>query len=157
MYNIHKIIKTTALLAGLFGLVGCGGTCCEGDDSLNKGNIPSPKSEIKNLTPDGNVTGKIPVAPVAVATINENDFNTTVVTPCEEVYFDSNYSTDPDGNVSNMTYSWDQLEGYHLSDDSAFSYRFEYAGSYEIILTVTDEQNLTSTDSVLVNVESSCR
>jgi hypothetical protein len=154
MYNIHKIIKTTVLLAGLFGLVGCGGSCCESDTSLNKGNIPTPKSEIKNLTPDGNVTNN---TPVAVATINGNDFNTTVVRPCEKVYFDSNNSTDPDGNVSNMTYSWDQLEGYHLSDDSSFFYKFKDAGSYEIILTVTDEQNLTSTDSVLVKVESSCR
>jgi len=151
MYNIHKIIKTTVLLAGLFGLVGCGGSCCESDTSLNKGNIPTPKSEIKNLTPDGNVTNNTPVAPIAVATINENDFNT--VSPCKELHFDSNESKGLDENV---TYSWAFYQGCELSDKSSFDYRFGEEGEYNVTLTISDS-NQTFTDWVLLKVKRSCK
>ena len=158
MYKIQKVIKTTVLVAGLFGFVGCGGECCEGDVSISKG-VPfeTPKViENGTGTPQGEEKKKIePIPPIAVATMNENDFNITIK-PCDVVYFDSNKSTDPDGNVSSMSYVWSKLDGSTISEEKSFFHKFNSKGVYEITLTVTDEQDLNSTDTVLVTVKSPC-
>jgi hypothetical protein len=154
MYSVKNVIGTTILIIGMFGFSGCGGTCCDSPISPNSGLNPNTNViEKGNLDPQN--SSNDPKPPVAVATVNESDFNITVK-PCEVVYFDANNSTDPDGNISNMSYIWTQQDNYELSDEKAFSYKFKNKGTYEITLTITDEQNLTDTDSLLVIVKNSC-
>jgi len=156
MYSVKEVIKTTVLVTCMFGFIGCGGdTCCDSPNNTILGLNPTD-----NVIEKGNLGGskeepQEPVPPVAVATVNEHDFNITV-NPCEVVYFDSNNSVDPDGNVSNMSYTWSENKDI-LSEEKAFSYKFEDQGTYEVVLTVKDEQNLTSTDTILVTVKNFCK
>ncbi len=174
MYKIEKIIKTTALLAGLFGFVGCGGTCCSSDVSVSKGGTPSvipnetlsiiPKEvpsvtskevpsitpkEVPSITPTGEtdeIIEIIPLQPDAVA----NDIDEFIeVKPCAVVNFSDVGSYDPDAN---LTYKWTGLGDKIMSEESSFDHRFNHKGLYEATLTVTDEQNSTAFDRVCVLV-----
>jgi len=156
MYSVKEVIKTTVLVTCIFSFIGCGGdTCCDSPNNNTLSSNPSDNIIEKGNLGDSKENSQEPLPPVAVATVNEHDFNITV-NPCEIIYFDSNNSTDPDGNVSNMSYTWTENEAI-LSEEQSFTYKFDEQGTYEVVLTVKDEQNLTSTDSVLVIVQNSCK
>ena len=168
---MKKIIGTGALIVSLFGLVGCGGECCKEDVSIVKSDIPTPNptnlgavvttptvtsAVTPTVTPSGTTTNvdkkKSPIPPTAVILVNGNDDFNITVKPCQKLYFDSN-STDEDGNVSNMSYDWTQLNGEDLGHEKSFYHRFRNEGDYEVTLTVTDEQNLTSSDTIFITVK----
>jgi PKD repeat protein len=56
-----------------------------------------------------------------------------------------------------MTYAWSQLDGNDLSNEKSFYHKFKYEGTYEITVAVTDEQNLSDFDTVLVTVKKYCK
>jgi hypothetical protein len=154
MYNIQKIIKTTALLAGLFGFVGCGGTCCESDVSVNESGAPSvtpssvPSETIPIVTPKGEPKvekEKNSMPPVAVA---NDGVGIIEIPPCSIVHFTS----EDNGNDDNITYSWTSMHSQLMSNKSSFDHKFGKKGLYETTLTVTDEQNLTAMDRVCILV-----
>ena len=151
MYNIQKIIKTTALLAGLFGFVGCGETtCCESDVSVIESGLPTvtPKGEIKVEKE------KDSEPPVVVANDNVGIIE---IPPCSTVNFSSEGSYDPDGDDANLIYSWTGIHSSPMSNESSFDHKFGKKGLYEATLTVTDEQNLTAFERlcVLVGIDKS--
>ena len=172
MYKIQKVIKTTVLVAGLFGLVGCGGECCESDVSISKGapnekqnvgesgsNVPTtqpspPAQPSQTVEPSPIVppSKKPPVVVVndGIGLIKLNPCNPTVTLTSEGTY-------DPDGNDENLTYKWTSVHGSPMSTESTFEHKFCGVGAYEATLTVTDEQNLTASDRlcVLVGIDES--
>jgi hypothetical protein len=75
----------------------------------------------------------------------------------ETVTLDGSGSTDPKiGNGDNLSYKWVQTAGTPvlLSDDTAVQPTFDApgAGALTFMLTVTDEDELVSTDTVKINV-----
>ena len=66
-----------------------------------------------------------------------------------QVNFDSSASSDPEGE--SLDYSWD-LDGIFLATGADLEHRFDDPGSYWVTLTVTDDQGLTSSDSVNIRV-----
>ena len=157
MYNIQKIIKTTALLAGLFGFVGCGGTCCESDVPVNESASPSvtpssvPNVTIPTVTPKGEKVEKEKTSMPPIAVANDS-VGFIEIPPCSTVHFSSDGSTDPDGNDENLTFKWTGIHSCTMSDESSFDHKFGKKGLYETTLTVTDEQNLTAIDRICVLV-----
>ena len=86
------------------------------------------------------VTGPANIAPTAFAG------DDTTITEGESITFDGGGSNDFDGTI--VSYSWSNgLTG--ISATQAFA----TAGSYEISLTVTDNDGATNTDSLIVTVE----
>ncbi len=84
-------------------------------------------------------------APVAVATIDngsDSDYRT--------YWLSGTQSTDPDGDE--RTYSW-SVNGTVVSTASEFMHTFpKGAGTYSVVLTVTDPAGLSSTDTETVTV-----
>ena len=157
MYKIQKVIKTTVLVAGLFGFVGCGGECCEADVSISKG-APIEKPSVVGTGSDVNVSNIeeeiIQLPPVVV--VNDG-IGLIYVDPCDTVTLTSVGTYDPDGDDENLSYQWTSIHGCPMSTESTFEHRFGEVGAYEATLTVTDEQNLTAFDRlcVLVGIDES--
>ena len=66
----------------------------------------------------------------------------------EVVTLDGSASYDPDGSIT--VYKWTK-NGNELSDKVSFDYSF-VVGSHTVTLTVTDDEDLTDTDDVMVTV-----
>lgn len=81
------------------------------------------------------------------------DWSPTSPTPGETVTFDASNASDPDGNVTG--YAWD-VDGDGTADagGAQATHEFASAGSYDVTLTVTDEDgaNDSATRSVTVEV-----
>ena len=73
-----------------------------------------------------------------------------VVTLGQAVNFDGSQSSDMDGTIA--SYQWELGDGT-TGSGSQISHAYALAGTYQVILTVTDDQGATATDtaSVLVN------
>ncbi len=157
MYKIQKIIKTTALVAGLFGLVGCGGACCEADVSISKG-APIEKPSVVGTGSDVNVPNiEEEITPLPPVVVVNDGIGLINVDPCDTVNFTSVGTYDPDGDDENLTYQWTSIHGCPMSTESTFEREFGEVGVYEATLTVTDEQNLTAFERlcVLVGIDES--
>jgi len=152
MYSVKKVIKTTVFVTCMFGFIGCGGdTCCDSPINTTLGLNPSDNViEKGNLGAEEN--SQEPKPPVSIATGNDID-DWVEIEPCNTVHFNGDESNDPDGNDENLTFKWTDINGCILSEESSFEKKFEKKGLHEVILTVTDEQNLTAVDSVKVIVK----
>ena len=82
--------------------------------------------------------------PVAVASANPENGNAPLT-----VQFSSDGSSDPDGAIS--AYAWDFGDG-DTSNEANPSYTYANAGTYDAILTVTDDQGATGSATVTINV-----
>ncbi|MFO7956539.1 MAG: PKD domain-containing protein [Candidatus Brocadiia bacterium] len=67
------------------------------------------------------------------------------------VYFDGSASVDADGSV--VAYHWDFGNGATV-EASTLSYTYEAVGSYQAVLTVTDDDGATDSAAVTITVES---
>ncbi len=69
----------------------------------------------------------------------------------ETVTFDATGSSDPDGTI--VQYDWEFGDGSFLVDGGATpSHSYSTAGTFNVILTVWDEDNLSDTDSVQATI-----
>ncbi|MDX2503073.1 MAG: PKD domain-containing protein [Gammaproteobacteria bacterium] len=80
--------------------------------------------------------------PVAVATADVYSGKTPLL-----VNFDSSESTDPDG--SSLRYFWDFMDG-SSSTEANPSHEFTKSGSYQVTLTVTDEDDMQASTSITI-------
>ena len=81
--------------------------------------------------------------PVAIASANPENGNTPLF-----VQFDSGGSYDPDGTIA--AFAWDFGDG-DTSNDANPSHTYVDAGTYNAVLTVTDD--LGATDSAIVTID----
>ncbi len=80
--------------------------------------------------------------PVAIALSSEN----TAITG-EEIQFDSSMSYDKDGSITN--YLWDFGDGTKSTEKTIF-HSYSNEGVYNVVLTVTDDDNANDTDSLSI-------
>lgn len=66
------------------------------------------------------------------------------------VAFSSAGSNDPDGSI--IEYHWDFGDAMGSSNVANPTYVYNYAGTYTSVLTVTDNNNVSATDSVVITV-----
>jgi RHS repeat-associated protein len=87
-----------------------------------------------------------PKPPHAVA-----EANLSTVLYGEAVAFDASHSSDEDGHI--VSYLWYDESNRTLSTQSHFTYTFAEVGRHTVTLQVTDDDALTDTDSVQVDVK----
>ncbi len=75
----------------------------------------------------------------------------TTVSEGEAITFDGSGSSDSDGNI--ITYSWKEGNST-LSTQASFTETNLSVGAHTITLTVTDDDNATASDSVVVTAQS---
>ncbi|MBG7602833.1 MAG: PKD domain-containing protein [Gammaproteobacteria bacterium] len=100
---------------------------------LSYGTISGP-SPVENQAPEA-VTGADVTSGKAPLTVN----------------FDASGSSDSDGTVATDGYSWDFMDG-NSSTEANPSYEFTVPGTYQVTLTVTDDQGATASDSIAITV-----
>jgi serine protease len=81
-------------------------------------------------------------SPIAVNQPPVADFSAVITSEVDPltISFDANASSDSDGSIS--SYSWDFGDG-NTATGTTVSHRFAMAGSYDIVLTVTDDDGAT--------------
>jgi PKD repeat protein len=84
------------------------------------------------------------LAPVAVASANPEDGSAPLT-----VQLSSDGSYDPDGTIT--TYAWDLGDG-DTSGEANPSHTYADAGTYDAVLTVTDDQGATGSATVTIDV-----
>ena len=112
--------------------------------------IPSLKNETNladNLLDSSSV--RLNAAPTASFTIT-----TTVPTAGQAVSFDASQSSDSDGTIPASGYSWNFGDGT-TGTGKVVSHNFQNAGSFSVILTVTDNDGATQTKTQSVTIASS--
>lgn len=68
-----------------------------------------------------------------------------------DVYFDASWSSDPDGSI--VRYDWDFGDGYTTSTTSPYvSYWYSYQGTFNVWLTVVDNEGGTASRSQIVSL-----
>ncbi len=82
--------------------------------------------------------------PVAIASANPENGNTPLT-----VQFSSDGSSDPDGTIS--AYAWDFGDG-NTSSEANPSHTYTDAGTYNVVLTVTDDAGATGSATVTIDV-----
>ena len=87
-------------------------------------------------------------SPIASFTANP----TSGIAPLE-VAFDASNSSDSDGNI--ISYAWDFKDG-STGSGQTITHTFSSTGSYNVELTVTDNDGLTGTDTMLLAAAGSC-
>jgi len=101
------------------------------------------------LLSNGTISGPPPAPnqlPVAVASADVYSGKAPLV-----VTFDSSASTDTDGAIATDGYSWDFMDG-SVSTEANPSHEFTTPGTYQVTLTVTDDQGATASDSITITV-----
>jgi PKD repeat protein len=66
------------------------------------------------------------------------------------VTFNLSASDDPDGTITG--YSWEFMDGSFFSAEANPSHTFTSAGTYSVILTVTDNLGMTASDIITITV-----
>ncbi len=82
-------------------------------------------------------------SPIAVATATPESGNVPL-----EVEFTGSSSTD---NTDIVSYAWDFGDG-NTSSEADPTHTFDSIGTYEVVLTVTDDEGLTGTDTITIQV-----
>jgi PKD repeat protein len=72
----------------------------------------------------------------------------------ETVSFNGGASTDPDGTI--VAYDWNFGDGSAHGTGVTTTHLYAAAGTYNVVLTVTDNDGLTDTDTAVVNYMTSC-
>jgi len=106
------------------------------NDFFIQNNPNSQNSNSLTLPPDNN-------SPIAIAGSDQNVFLG------DEVLFDGSDSSDSDGSIAD--YQWDFGDSV-LDSGVSVSHTYNSIGSYDVILTVTDNLGATSSDSLIINV-----
>jgi PKD repeat protein len=104
------------------------------DPSLNRATTASAST-------DGTTTNQKPVASISA--------NPVQGTPPLTVSFDGSASTDPDGVIT--LYSWDFGDGSGTTGETV-EHSYDALGTYQAVLTVTDDQGASDTDAVTITV-----
>lgn len=131
-----------------------------GDGETATGSIVSHQYQISGdysvtlvVTDDDGDTG----AAVHQITINNNAPTAVIavdyqyIEPGETVTFDGTGSYDPDGD--SLTYEWKLGDGTVIGTEAIITYTFIQSGTYEVILTVTDDDPVNPmSDSVSVMI-----
>lgn len=114
------------------------------DDSVNESNETN-NNRYFNITfsRDDYVSNTAPVANINITPANAS------VAVNETVTFSATGSTDSDGSIS--SYNWDFGDTYS-STSSSPSHSYTIAGTYKVILTVTDNEAATDTETAAVSV-----
>jgi len=69
----------------------------------------------------------------------------------QSVTFDASSSYDPDGNITN--YEWDFGDGnIMITTEEKINHSYSEAGSYEVVLTVTDDKGATNSTTKMITV-----
>ena len=69
----------------------------------------------------------------------------------QSVTFDASSSYDPDGNI--MNYEWDFGDGNITNTtEEVIKHSYSEAGSYEVVLTVTDDKGATNSTTKMITV-----
>ncbi len=110
-----------------------------GDDNVFGHGLVNAEAAVNYATNLGSVS-----APTAV--INVSSQSVPFGTP---INFSATNSSDSDGNIT--SYQWTLGDG-NTSTQAAFSYDYAQAGSYQVNLTVTDNDGLTDSDTVNIQV-----
>ncbi len=127
---MKKIVLSSIVLAAIFTGCGSSSSCCDADANQNQ-----------------TLGNKIP----PVATITGLADNTTISVG-QSISANGTSSSDRDGSVT--AYSW-AVDGATTSSQSNPTFTFDTAGTHEICLTVTDNDNLNSanTECRTINVQ----
>lgn len=106
------------------------------------------------VTDNGGATGSATVTvTVGTANLPPNAVAGADVTDGDaplDVQFDGSSSDDPDGTV--VAYDWEFGDGSSTSTDESPLHTYTTPGSYVALLTVTDNEGATNTDSVAITV-----
>jgi RHS repeat-associated protein len=92
----------------------------------------------------------IPQPPVANA---GPDQTVTLSNGSVTVSFDGSASQDPDGILNSASYAWDSTEWHGQKGGVNPSHSFTQAGTYLVVLTVTDAQGLSHQDTMQITVK----
>jgi PKD repeat protein len=126
---VRTLLDLTALATWLCVLSSCGGGGGGGDPKNDPPPIVDPDNE----------------PPVAVAAASAATGEAPLA-----VDFTAAGSADPDGEIT--SFIWDFGDGSTPGSGAATSHVYTAAGDFECILTVTDDQDATSTASVAISV-----
>jgi hypothetical protein len=119
-----------------------------------------PEKELKRFLP-GLLTAVIVIAAVGVLVFisldrDEDPEAVVEITPDRiiantPITLDATNSTDPDGPDSELTYSWIVMDQWETHEPT-FEFSFPRPGYYTVVLTVTDKDGNTDTESMFIDV-----
>lgn len=119
-----------------------------------------PEKELKRFLP-GLLTAVIVIAAVGVLIFisldpDEDPEAVMEITPDRiranvPVTLDGSNSTDPDGPDGKLDYSWTIIDIFQ-TEEPFFEFSFPRAGNYTVVLTVTDEDGNSDTESMFIEV-----
>ena len=127
------------------------GDCDDGDPDVYPG---APELDADK---DNDCDGEIEVVPTAG--LDVDPANSTFYT-CDVLYLDGSSSVDPDGTA--LTYDWELTsvpsgsanitDDIEETSDESPTFTPDTAGDYEFTLTITDEGDLSDSDSLIVSI-----
>jgi surface protein len=133
-----QLIKFALLTFLLIVLSACGSS------SSNKNSTENQSSIVNEEVDENNSIEK--QSPIAWAGIDQN------VTENDVVIFDGSKSYDSDGEIVSYEWRW-RLGDTILSNNAKFEKDDLPIGKHTITLTVTDDDNLSSSDTLIINVK----
>jgi PKD repeat protein len=92
----------------------------------------------------------ITVGDPPIVVINDNDADDAILVNEESIDFDGSDSYDPEGKP--ITYEWNFGDGTTSTDADPPAWTYSSAGSYTVVLVVTDEDGDSASASVIVRV-----
>jgi len=159
--------RTALTLLGVVGVGGLAGCFQGGDEStIGPGDTPTDTPD-DTPTPTDTSTPTDTPTPTATDTPTPTDTPTSTptdtpssptaefsaspmtATPGEEVTVDASASSDPDGSIA--SYEWEFGDGGTATGQTA-SRAYDTEGSYDVALTVTDDDGLTDTATTTIEV-----
>ncbi|HEV8159725.1 MAG TPA: PKD domain-containing protein [Pyrinomonadaceae bacterium] len=148
--NVIAISNPTGLLSASFNQSLAAGVYYLTVDGVGEGDLSTGYSDYASIgqySITGTLTASNRQPPVAVAGANV----TAGFAPLT-VNFSSQGSYDPDGTI--VSYAWNFGDGTNSTEPNPVKV-YNSAGSFTAVLTVTDNDGLTDTESILITVNSS--